>query len=260
MSPPKPTPVSWQSSSHTLILALGAIHLWQVCLEVDSCQLKALNQQLSVDEQARSTRFRNQNDRERYIVAHGSLRTILSRYLETAPARLAFQHNAYGKPFLHPSCSEHIRFNMSRSGGLSLIAVAKEREVGVDIERIRHLNDSMQIAEQFFCPAECSFLGLLVPEERRQAFFRYWTLKEAFVKGRGQGLSIPLDQFEVCFQGEKPILRGASGRDGVDTGDWSLLELNPHPGYAAALAVEGRMGSISFWRLDHAEKIWCQDR
>jgi len=260
MYPSKPPLVSWQSAPQILTLAPGEIHLWQACLEIESVQLDIFYQQLSDDERARSDRFRDRKDRERYIAAHGFLRTILSRYLGTKPDQLTFHRNEYGKPFLCSAGCQDIRFNMSRSGGISLIAVARDHEVGVDIEHVRSMPEYMQVAEHSFCQGECLFLCSLDPEVQLETFFRYWTLKEAFVKARGRGLSIPLDQFEVCFQGEKPILRGASGMDSIDTQDWSLLELNPHPGYAAGLAVEGSMGCISFWRLDHAEKIWDQDR
>jgi len=259
MGPPKPPLLIWQSAPHALTISPKEIHLWQAWLGIESVQLDIFYQQLSDDEQARSDRFRDQKDRERYIAAHGSLQAILSRYLHVEPIEVTFHRNEFGKPSLQLYGSEDIRFNMSRSDDMSLMAIARGREVGVDIERIRHLNDSMQIAEQFFCPGERSFLRTLEAEGQQEAFFRLWTLKEAFVKGRGQGLSIPLDHFEVAFQDERPVLLGTQEGVDIDVQDWSLVELNAHPGYAAALAAEGPMRCISFWRLDHTERIDGQD-
>jgi 4'-phosphopantetheinyl transferase len=158
------------------------------------------------------------------------LREILSGYLETTPAQVRFSYNAYGKPAVQDS---RVRFNVSHSGGWALFAVTERREVGIDIERIDARVAQEQIPERFFSAWEAAQLRALPVAQQTDAFFRCWTRKEAYIKARGLGLSLPLDSFDVSLAPGEPaaLLRGA--------GNYALQELPAPEGFAAAIAAEG---------------------
>jgi 4'-phosphopantetheinyl transferase len=184
------------------------------------------------------------------VVAHGLLRTILSRYVDVEPGRLQFRRGDRGKPYLAPVAgSDLLKFNMSDSVDLALFAITHEREVGVDVERVRSIVEAQDIAREFFSPQEYATFCTLPAEQRREAFFACWTRKEAYLKARGQGLYLPFDQFDVSLTpGESAALLGTSG-DPREASRWSLRELCPGPGYAAALAVAGRGWQVKCWQF-----------
>ena len=163
-------------------------------------RLPNLKQVLSADEHARAERFYFQKDRERFMVARGLLRTVLGRYLNQEPSQLRFCYSPYGKPALATGSGRNtLRFNVSHSHGLALYAITCGRELGVDVELIRPELPDEEIAERFFSFQEVSGLRALPPNMRLEAFFNCWTLKEAYIKARGEGLSLPLDQFDVAL-------------------------------------------------------------
>jgi len=202
-----------------------------------------------VDERSRAARFYFRRDRERFIVARAILRVILGRYLNRAPESLSFSYGSHGKPALaSKSGAEPICFNTSHSQGMALYVVTRGREIGVDLELIRDGLAVEQIAEQFFSRREISALCSLPAELRRRAFFLCWTRKEAYIKARGEGLSLPLDQFEVSLTPGQPAALVSVREDSNEAYRWSLEELFPAANYAAALAVEGRDWSLACWQ------------
>jgi len=146
------------------------------------------------------------------------------------------------------SGGDAIRFNMSHSHGEALYAVTRGREIGIDLEFIRCDLEVEQIAERFFSQCEIATLRALPVSLRKHAFFLCWTRKEAYIKARGQGLSLPLDQFDVSLIPGEPSALLSTQPDSDEALRWSLQELTPAPGYAAALAVEGRGWSLSCWQ------------
>jgi 4'-phosphopantetheinyl transferase len=120
--------------------------------------------------------------------------------------------------------------------------------VGIDLERVRFDLAVVEIAERFFSQREVAILRALPADEQRQAFFRCWTRKEAYIKARGEGLSLPLDQFDVSLAPGEPAAVLGTQRDPSEAARWSLLELDPAPGYVAALAVEGRSWRLTCWQ------------
>jgi len=228
-------------------LADDEIHVWYAPLEEEppGTVVSAFVPTLSPDERERANRYRLERLRARFVVGRGILRTILGRYLDRAPAGLGFTYGGRGKPALAPSEGTDLRFNVSHSGGLAFYAVARGREVGVDVERLRALPRAERIAERFFSAPETAALKALPPERRVEGFFTCWTRKEAYIKARGDGLAHPLDQFAVSLApGEPARLSAAGDGDEREIGQWSLHGLPPAPGYVAALAARGRG-----WRL-----------
>jgi 4'-phosphopantetheinyl transferase len=178
---------------------------------------------LTPDELERAARFRFDRDRNRYIVCRGTLRELLG-------ARAPFVYGPYGKPRLEGS---DVRFNVSHSHGLGMIAIARGREVGCDIERVDPSFADEKIPEQFFSPHEVAALRALPESEQCAAFFRCWTRKEAFIKACGMGLSLPLDSFDVTLGERAALLRGAEG--------WSLHSVDAPEGYATAVVLEDQL-------------------
>ncbi len=239
----------WRSSPAALVLGRDDVHVWRAMLNQPPSQTRHLHQNLAADEKARAARFYFEKDRKHFIIARGVLRAILGRYLNRAPECLSFCYSSYGKPALagEPDLNA-IRFNLSHSHGIALYAVTRGREVGIDLERIRSGLASAQIAGRFFSPREITMLQEIPAEMQNQAFFRCWTRKEAYIKAWGEGLSLPLDQFDVSLDpGEPGIVVGAS-HDPSEASRWSLRELTPAPGYAAAVAVEGHDWRLTCWQ------------
>lgn len=161
------------------------------------------------------------------------------------PGRLNFCYGSHGKPALAEGSGEDaLRFNVSHSHGLALFALTRDREVGVDLEYVRSDLELEEIAARFFSPQEAATLRSLPAEMRTEAFFAGWTRKEAYIKARGEGLSLALDGFSVSLvPGEPAMLLNTRG-DPSEAARWTLRELKSGPGYAAALAAKGHG-----WRL-----------
>ncbi len=227
--------------------------MWQVSLESAHVGWHGLLAVLSPEERERASCFVFERDRRRYVIAHSALRTILAGYVGAPPASLAFTSRPGGKPRLAPPRTD-LRFSLSHSAGRALVAVALDREVGVDIEMVRDIPGLDDLAESCFSPAERRWLAAVQAASRRGAFFDGWTRKEAFLKASGEGLSRALDSFDVTLlPGEAPrLLRVAGGR----ASDWTLQALDVGPGYRAALAVEGPLGVLELvdWSSEYERR------
>ena len=233
------TQKKWLVPPSDLALPNNEIHVWRASLNVFGVNLRYLQDILSQDELHRARRSRFEKNRKRFILARGLLRIILSRYVHVAPDELRFTYNRYGKPAMDSMAGQKaLCFNLSHSGDWILYAIRQEQEVGIDIERIRNIR-AMWLAESIFSVREYAVFRSLPEHLRQQAFFTCWTRKEAFVKGIGQGLSYPLNQFSVSMiLGEPAKLLNCSDY-GHKTQRWNLTELTIDARYVAALAFEG---------------------
>lgn len=214
----------------------GEVRVWRIRLDQHPAVVRLLWGMLSGDERARAAQFRFARDRDRFTVAHAALRSILSGYLRIAPSSVRFRTSVYGKPVIDGD--PVLRFNLSHSGDLALCAIAGEREVGVDVEQIRSDLEWEGLARRFFSTDEVAALEALDPGDRLEGFLRCWTRKEAYLKARGEGLSLSLDSFTVLPAPEPSIAER-----------WQIVDLTPAPAYVAALAVEGsvRMMRCADW-------------
>jgi len=238
----------WSSPPDELVLREDEVHVWRASLELGPARVQALLKTLSTDERAKAERFYFERDRSHFIVARGLLRVILGRYLKTDPRCLRFRYNFYGKPALAPESElNNYRFNLSHSHGLLLLALVRNREIGVDLDRLDAELGGQAIAERFFTSSEVANICSLPTNQREEAFLKYWTRKEAYVKARGQGLAMPLDKFEVSLSSVEPAALLNTDASG-ETFDWSLEELHPGPGYVAALAVQGHYLRLKCWQ------------
>lgn len=240
---------AWSAPPPQPEIAGGQVHVWRVALNPPAPTLARLWPTLTPDEQQRAERFHFQRDRDHFIAARGALRAILARYLRAEPGLLRFSYSSYGKPDLaHGAGDPPLTFNLSHAHELALIAVARGRLLGVDIEWVRPDMSGEEIAERFFSPREVAALRAVPPPQRHEAFFNCWTRKEAYIKARGEGLSHPLDQFDVSLApGEPAALLGTRG-DPAELARWSLQALAPGPGYVAALAAERPPCELRRWQ------------
>jgi 4'-phosphopantetheinyl transferase len=188
---------------------------------------------LSADERERADRFAIPLVRARFVAARRFLRTTLADQLGCRAHELQFGYGAHGKPFL---IDADLRFSLSHSGGWAALVVARH-EVGIDIEEIRPDRATDDLAKRFFAAREWEALRTLTDAERCAAFFRCWTRKEAFIKLIGDGLSFPLDEFEVTLRPDEPPALLSVRGDAEAARRWTLHEVTAPPGFAAALAV-----------------------
>lgn len=238
----------WQPAPANLYLASDEIHLWRASLDQATTSVDQLAETLSADERHRAERFFFERDRLHFIVGRGLLRIILGRYTGIEPSRLEFHYGLRGKPAIVPTPDNaNLHFNISHSDGLALYAVARDRELGVDLEHIRPISDIEEIAERFFSAAENAALRNIPPSSKLEAFFTCWTRKEAYIKATGHGLSLPLDQFDVALVPGtiSALLKIRGDRDAASR--WLLQEIAVAPSYVAALAVEGRVWHFHYW-------------
>ena len=240
---------SWYPPPEPLTLGNNEVHVWRASLDLPASQVQRLRYTLSAEELRRAAGYHFQKDRKHFIVARGVLRDILGRYLKIEPSQLRFCYNSYGKPGLAgETIGETLCFNVSHSHALALYAVTHDRAVGVDVERIRPDLADEDIAERFFSPREVAALRALPANMQPEAFFNCWTRKEAYIKARGKGLSISLDQFDVSLApGEPTTLLSVNG-ESKEASRWSLQELVVGSGYAAALAAEGHDWQLKCWQ------------
>jgi 4'-phosphopantetheinyl transferase len=216
------------------------IHLWRVFVSGTAASDAAAADALSEDERMRASRFHFEADRGRFVASHAALRRILASYLGAAPASLTFGAGTHGKPFLDaPAPGRSLRFSLSHSADLALVAVSLGREVGVDVERVRPRADLEGFAARYFSPRERDALARVPPGDRLRAFLEIWTLKEAYLKACGDGLVRALDAFDVTVGDARSGLLAVRDRPG-DAARWVLRQVEIGEDYVAALAVEGQ--------------------
>lgn len=235
--------INWLTPPECLTLTPDALHVWRVPLEVSPGSLPRHSALLCPGELARADRFVFGGDRQHFIVARATLRLLLGRYLQIPPGSLKFDEGPRGKPFLAERLhASDLKFNASHSHGLAVFAFALQRELGIDVEKVRPDFASRDIAQRYFSPQEIAELDALPPSSYTKGFFRCWTRKEAYMKARGQGLHIPLDSFSVSLTPERPPELTAS--DGLH---WSMYSFEPGPEFFAAVVAERSEWALSFY-------------
>lgn len=222
------------------------IDLWRIELDQDDGVRSAFETFLAPDERERAARFIFDRDRNHYIIARGFMRLRLGAYLGIGPETVSFTTNAHGKPRLNGH-DMALNFNLSHSGGQAVLAVSPDFELGVDIERCREIRDDL--ANRYFSPGENAALANLHPSERKAAFFRCWTRKEAFVKAVGSGMSLAFHSFEVSIENtvETGLLRWDAAPYAVKQWRFFSFTVGPDIVGAVALDTHGRDVAVN-WR------------
>jgi 4'-phosphopantetheinyl transferase len=221
------------------------VHVWQVDLIAWEKNAGSLFEQLDSEERERAVRFKFPAPRNQFVISRALLRQCLAQYLQVDAREVRFRTAGNGKPELAGDLgpySDDIRFNLSHTQGVTVFAVVRHRQVGVDVERIREDTNALELAERFFSHQEVQWLRSQPASEHIPSFFSCWTAKEAYIKAHGEGLSMPLSGFGVL-----PVVGAADSKlqltvydDPQESQRWSILQLNLGPTLRAALAVEGQ--------------------
>ena len=238
----------WRLPSGQPTLEPSEIHIWRVCLDRERASARDLFEVLSADEKQKAGKYHFEQDRDNFVVARGILRQILGGYLDILPGEIRFSYNRYGKPALDIGMNaDGLRFNMSHSNGLVLYSVAREQEVGIDIEYIDDSFTIRPVAATCFSPSEMSMLDELPSDRQPAAFFTGWTRKEAYIKAIGEGVSMPLKEITVSLLPDD-VRISMTPNDRSETRTWSLVTLPFESDYAAALAAEGSIERLFYWQ------------
>lgn len=220
-----------------------AIHLWFAALDepIDDALLLCYERLLDDTERARWPRFHFARDRHRFLVTRALLRTTLSRYVPVEPAAWRFEAGAHGRPFIaYPrGTNAKIVFNLSHADRLAVLAVARRGALGVDVENFATRTAALDVAASYFSREEAAALAREPPENKHLRFFEYWTFKESYIKARGLGLSLPLDEFSFRFA-EDGVAFLSHARPGVESPRWRFWQFRPTTSHLVALCAERR--------------------
>lgn len=212
----------------------STIDVWPFWLKAPASLNREYRSLLSSNEVERADRFALEHLTRAHELSHGALRLLLAGALSCKPQAIEYRYGPRGKPFLGgPS---RLQFNMAHSGNLALYAFTLDQEIGVDLEEIRGVPEIYQIAARYFCEEEAAELKTFpTGTQANQAFFRCWTRKEAYIKAVGDGLSIPLNRFQVSLSDETAQFLHID-EDKTTAAQWTLQHLDPVPNYFGALA------------------------
>ena len=220
----------------------GIVDVWWCDIARAGRRIPLWEKSLDAEERERASRFHFAGDRDRFVACRGALRELAARYLERDPSSVEISRDPLGKPYF-PGAD--LRFNVSKTKGAAILAFAAGIELGVDVERIREDFRGDEIAGRFLAFDEKASLASLPERIRSKAFYRCWTAKEAYLKGRGDGLGFPLDGFSVSFSEDAPQ-RLRSHRDAGEIARWWLVPMTPAEGFVACLAVAGDRPTLRF--------------
>ena len=221
-------------------LVEGQIDLWIADFHQATVSLTEYRQLLSKEEVERANRFKFGHLSDFYTFCRGTLRRILAGYLAVPGATISFHYGEMGKPSL--AIPTDLQFNASHSGGLFVCAVSNGLTIGVDVEEIRPMEDMTAIASHFFSPAEQRHLASLAEVDRTHAFYECWTRKESVIKATGEGVSRPLDSFEVAFgPAATPHLIRI---DDDPSPSWTMASFEPCAGYVGAVTSPYAWSSV----------------
>lgn len=225
-------------------IADGMVEVVSVGLDVKEAATGELAKCLSGAERLRASRFVFERDRRRFIVGRAQLRHLLASRLGVRPDAVEFVYGPQGKPGLGGRFADvDLRFNLSHSEDVAVYAFTRGLEIGIDVEYVRELRDADDIAARFFSRRENEVYRALDPDGRPSGFFNCWTRKEAFIKALGEGLSHPLDRFDVSLApGERAEILRVGDVPGRDCG-WHMESFSPAAGFAAAVVFESRLHS-----------------
>jgi 4'-phosphopantetheinyl transferase len=218
---------------------LAQTQVWSVGLEKAAVYQSECLDFLSPEEVNRTKRFLAEGPRLRYLLSHAALRIVLSECVGIAPKELRFEHTSKGKPFLASSgsCFASTHFNLSHSGDVAVIAVSRDRELGVDVEELNPRRAEQEIADRFFAEAEKRLLRALTGAEMVRKFYQFWTRKEAVLKATGLGIAAGLEQLDVSASAADLTGDGGGLRLESEGRGWRVFDLVPGAGYVGALAV-----------------------
>ncbi|WP_036477596.1 4'-phosphopantetheinyl transferase superfamily protein [Myxosarcina sp. GI1] len=239
----------WQIPDRNLTLSNHEVHIWQSRLDLPTEKIEQLETLLSEDEIQRANRFHFPQHRRRFVIARGTLRQLLSNYLNLSGDRLRFEYSDRGKPKLAASLnSSNLQFNLSHSEELALYGFTCDRRIGIDLEYLRNIKDVENMARRFFSATEAQQILNLSGEAQKKAFLQMWTTKEAYLKATGEGLSGWLESVETTLDRGAISLSSIRGNSSIAE-LWFIDNFIPASEYIATVAVEKNqvLPKVCFW-------------
>ena len=237
-------------------LSIGEIHVWTAHLVDEHRATADLLPVLSREEHAQAAQLSFERDRMHFIQAHGIVRQILANYLDADAATLIFARTHHGKPYLTLRANgPHLEFSVSRSSDCCMLAVQLDHSIGIDVEKVRDLPQAIDTVLSYFTSAESKALSALRGAARRDAFFALWTHKEATVKGLGISLAAHLGRIEFDLDPVGGPRLVASDGDRSVAQKWSVVRLDPAPGYVAAVASAHPMHCLTLHNWSHVGAV-----
>lgn len=230
-----------ENDKHYKSLTDDSVHIWYAFQDSirDPESLDNYFNILSQYEQERQQKFVFEKDRHTYLISHALLRICLSQYADFSPDKWSFKENRYGKPEIDLSVgTTPLQFNLSHTDGLVIVAIALDSNIGIDVENVNRRGEMLDIAERYFSPDEVKSLFSLPVEQQRRRFFDCWTLKEAYIKARGMGLSIPLEQFSFQLEQDNAVRIIFNEKIEDDPNEWQFSQFELESIYKVAVAIE----------------------
>ena len=238
----------WAEPPADLELDVAYIDVWRSQIDLPESEIEKYAQTLSEQEQERAAKFTFPDKYEEYVVSRGLLRKALGHVLKQAPSGFQFDYTSSKKPYLSRKYNNRpISFNVSHSHGQALVAISVDRNIGIDIEKIRPDVEYEKLAKRFFSEAEHAAIMLLPLGERVAAFFATWTRKEAFVKATGKGIAFGLSEFDVNILPYEPPAMLVTRWNPADVSKWLMANIETYKNYIATLAADGGEFQMRLW-------------
>lgn len=237
------------------------IDLWQYPIGAppDAQHLAHAMTLLSNEEKRRCAAFHFDKHRIEFALSHAMLRLALSQYAPVRPDKWEFLTGQWGKPeIITPALDPPLWFNLSHTDGFAVCVAGRVRHLGVDVENMNRKAPHQELAKRFFAPVEYEYLRALPRSLLREAFFRIWTLKEAYIKAEGKGLSIPLDSFHFRFSPQNPGDVTFESNGEPTPAMWSFFEFQPGLHYRTSVAV--RNTGHSAFQVQHHDAATLFDQ
>ncbi|MFT5351512.1 MAG: 4'-phosphopantetheinyl transferase [Planctomycetota bacterium] len=243
--------MKWDNIPADLQLEAKFIDVWHSRIDLPASQINKYIETLSEEELRRAEKFTFPDKYKEYVVSRGVLRNALAHVLKQSPSEFIFDYTDSKKPYLSRKYNDQeISFNLSHSHGRALIAISLDRQIGIDIEKVRPDIEHEKLAKRFFSEAEHKALMQCVVEKRLPAFFATWTRKEAFVKAVGKGIAFGLSEFDVNIDPEQRPKMQATRWDANDVNKWHMANIDTEKDYMATVVADGGDFQLRLWQIE----------
>jgi 4'-phosphopantetheinyl transferase len=228
-------------------LESNTVNTWFININDVQDKFEKFSNIISIDEKKRANKFHFKKDKNLFIMSRVVLRLLSGKYLNIEPETITFKYGKYGKPDF--DFDTNLKFNISHSGEMVILSFVLDYDIGVDIEKIKHDFDVLDIATNYFSKLEIEALKKAPKEKQSEFFYRCWTRKESFIKAKSIGLSFPLDQFSVSINSDKQVDLLETKWDKNEFKSWSLFSFSPDSDYIGAISVNGKINNVKFLSL-----------
>lgn len=238
-----------QADNNTDVLSSEA-HVWFITPEsvFDPAVLQHCQDILDTNECEKLGRFVHAHDSHSYLVSHAMLRSVLSRYADVSPSDWCFSQGPHGRPEIISDDQTRLRFNLTHTPGLAACIVTLDDDCGIDAEKFRDRHNPLGVAKRMFSAPELEQLAQCEGQAFLEYFYEHWTLREAYVKARGIGISFPTRELRFSVEGQQVSVRFDATIDDNE-GDWHFQLIRPDATHIAALALHNSTNANKHIRI-----------